>query len=460
MDLESVFSSFGFLDELEGIQKTEYSQVPEALQPLNNTPLFDIQEKEKEEKEKRIEELQAKLEHQEKLLRLNHRLQNMLEQQLSCLNRLLLKDGDSSSLKHSKASPFFDVPPDADIEIRKQMSLELIRAFPLRNSSRFFSLSKGQFPHWTSAEGHLLKYVQTNENIFRWSKEDDEKLSALVHNQCMRLVDNESIPQGQEENLEEYKRTEDTERKVILFNQMMPSLVNYFSWDQIAHLVGTDAVNCFVRWLNVCDPLLNQQAWTLDEDSTLLRLVETNRARDWVSIANSLGTCRSPFQCFEHFVKVLEMPNYNKKWTKEEDELILEGVKKYGKNWLQIAHDVPKRTGPQCRSRYYQSLLYISKRGRWSDLEKTRLLLYLFFYGLGDWKRIASCLQTRNVSQCRDQWVNVLYPENKRTPWSKAEIQKLKKLIKNKDQVVWKDLCKFFPGRTADAIKTRGRSLL
>jgi Myb superfamily proteins, including transcription factors and mRNA splicing factors len=39
-------------------------------------------------------------------------------------------------------------------------------------------------------------------------------------------------------------------------------------------------------------------------------------------------------------------------WTKEEDEIVIEMVKKYGpRNWSAIAQHLPGRIGKQCRER-------------------------------------------------------------------------------------------------------------
>ena len=42
-------------------------------------------------------------------------------------------------------------------------------------------------------------------------------------------------------------------------------------------------------------------------------------------------------------------------WTKEEDEIVLKLVEKFGpKNWSKVANNLPGRIGKQCRERYYK----------------------------------------------------------------------------------------------------------
>lgn len=41
-----------------------------------------------------------------------------------------------------------------------------------------------------------------------------------------------------------------------------------------------------------------------------------------------------------------------KRWTIEEDDLLLAAVKKYGKNWTKIAESMPQRSDKQCQDRW------------------------------------------------------------------------------------------------------------
>lgn len=65
---------------------------------------------------------------------------------------------------------------------------------------------------------------------------------------------------------------------------------------------------------------------------------------------------RTDVQCLHRWQKVLN-PNLVKgPWTKEEDEIVMKMVAKYGaKNWSTIAQHLPGRIGKQCRERYFMS---------------------------------------------------------------------------------------------------------
>ena len=57
-------------------------------------------------------------------------------------------------------------------------------------------------------------------------------------------------------------------------------------------------------------------------------------------------------QCLHRWQKVLNPDLTKGPWTKEEDEIVMQQVMKYGaKNWSSIAQHLPGRIGKQCRER-------------------------------------------------------------------------------------------------------------
>jgi hypothetical protein len=57
-------------------------------------------------------------------------------------------------------------------------------------------------------------------------------------------------------------------------------------------------------------------------------------------------------------------------WTKEEDEKVIELVKKYGpKRWTLIAKQLKGRIGKQCRERWHNHLNPEIKKTAWTEEE-------------------------------------------------------------------------------------------
>ncbi len=119
-------------------------------------------------------------------------------------------------------------------------------------------------------------------------------------------------------------------------------------------------------------------------------------------------------------------------WSKEEDEILLNAVEKYGEfNWHGIAIEVPSRNRVQCRERYEKVLKPGLKRGEWTTQEDALLKNAVEEYGEKDWKFIATKVPNRNNVKCRDRYNKVLKPGLKRGRWTTQEDDLLKQLYKN-----------------------------
>ena len=401
---------------------------------------LDSEDQRKSEEQKRSS-LIAQITRKERLLSINRNMQMLIRQQLELVNGLIVQNTKTES---------------------DGMAYDFLSSFPLDYSSTFFSRQRRNYPRLISSEGKLLSIVFIKPvSVKRWTKESDDKLSALVHSQCLQLIKFGSVPSKEAENCKRYNEAKSEEEKDRILHEMMPSLINYFSWEQIAADVGHSCSDCFVHWLNCCDPFINTDEWQIEEDANLSTIVKKRGGRDWRAIACELNTNRTPYQCFERYVRVLELEDYNRRWNREEDKAVLEGVKRYGtKNWVKIASLVRTKHWVQCRSRYFQSLRFQGKKGRWGSFETNKLLLFLFFYSWRDWTWIAQEMVTRNVAQCRDRWTNVLHPDVSNRPWSSEEEALLRRLVGGKSRVVWKEVCKNFSGRTADACKTHFKNCM
>ena len=84
----------------------------------------------------------------------------------------------------------------------------------------------------------------------------------------------------------------------------------------------------------------------------LKKVVDQYGAKNWKKVATFLKD-RTDVQCLHRWQKVLN-PNLIKgPWTKEEDQIAVNLVKKYGpRNWSMIAQYLPGRIGKQCRERF------------------------------------------------------------------------------------------------------------
>ncbi|TYJ25136.1 hypothetical protein E1A91_A07G028400v1 [Gossypium mustelinum] len=91
--------------------------------------------------------------------------------------------------------------------------------------------------------------------------------------------------------------------------------------------------------------------WTPEEDEILRKAVQQFKGKNWKKIAECFKD-RTDVQCLHRWQKVLNPELVKGPWSKEEDELIIELVNKFGpKKWSTIAQHLPGRIGKQCRER-------------------------------------------------------------------------------------------------------------
>jgi hypothetical protein len=145
-----------------------------------------------------------------------------------------------------------------------------------------------------------------------------------------------------------------------------------------------------------------------------------------------------------------------KKWTREEDELLISLAEKYNeKHWKEISKMFVNKNSLQCFSRYKRIRPGIIK-GSWKKEEDQEILRLVNKYGKA-WSKISKMLNTRNGKQIRDRFINVLDPEIKKGKFTEDEDKKLVSLFQQFGPK-WATISKYYPNRTADMIKNRFHS--
>ncbi|OMJ86325.1 hypothetical protein SteCoe_12173 [Stentor coeruleus] len=104
-----------------------------------------------------------------------------------------------------------------------------------------------------------------------------------------------------------------------------------------------------------------RRPWSTEEDIAISALVEEFGLKKWSLIAQQLSERykiknRSGKQCRERWHNHLDSSIDKKPWTQEEDNLIFELHKQYGKSWSKIAENIPGRTDNSVKNRFYSTL--------------------------------------------------------------------------------------------------------
>ncbi|KAJ2790043.1 hypothetical protein GGI18_002044 [Coemansia linderi] len=153
-------------------------------------------------------------------------------------------------------------------------------------------------------------------------------------------------------------------------------------------------------------------------------------------------------------------PKLRAAWTREEDRLLMVGVRVYGPNtesWPRIAMLVPGRTNKSCRKRWFHSLDPSLHKGPWTN-EEDALLRQRVMQFPAQWSRVAEGITGRTDDQCAKRWRESLDPDIDRTKWRSEEDRLL--LEKYKEYgTQWQKIATFFHGRPGLHCRNRWRKI-
>ena len=100
-----------------------------------------------------------------------------------------------------------------------------------------------------------------------------------------------------------------------------------------------------------------KRRFTPEEDQLIKQLVEEKKCSSWEEVAKHVPG-RTGCQCRDRYNSYLFNETKNtKKWTDEEDQLLIKKYQEFGPHWVKISQFFNGRTGNQIKNRWHKSLV-------------------------------------------------------------------------------------------------------
>lgn len=151
----------------------------------------------------------------------------------------------------------------------------------------------------------------------------------------------------------------------------------------------------------------------------------------------------------------LSIPKRNPRWTLGEEQLLV-SLRESGKNWNEVAKQLPNRNAKRCCERWYKPFLAVERPPRksmlqWEEWEE-RLLVSGHYAGL-NWEEITKPITKRTIHAARLHWYHHFRSADQDEPWISEDLTTLTKLRAGGED--WDRISQELCGHSSNACRTQ-----
>ncbi|CAG8482725.1 2953_t:CDS:2 [Paraglomus brasilianum] len=203
------------------------------------------------------------------------------------------------------------------------------------------------------------------------------------------------------------------------------------------------------RWFNRIQPLLINEDLSLEQFNDVINSIIQNGADNLGKISKEVPAV--PLDAIKSICgrKNEKTRHKPRQWTKEEDDFIREQVMLHGYKWTLIASKLTNAETYQVRHRYFSNSTRNTARRKWTSEEDKILLRQIAKYGM-NWQLVVAGLTGRTDIDCLFRWLTLSYNSSSKNDlqWSAREQKVLWTRVADHGDD-WNEVTKGMPRRSA-----------
>lgn len=336
---------------------------------------------------------------------------------------------------------------------------------PYFRDRSFFSPPNNEDELLKESQGQLQ--VDGLPKVSSWTSKDRQTLLKAIHQEAISDV----LNSRQQTEVVKTTRRKDGAGKDFLpknFHEMVGPLgARKFDWFNISNTHFEDKhppIDCQVMWNVFLHPSINKKCWKKQETTKLKQLAAKRNYQNWDAVAQELGTSRTAYQCFIRYNTTKKLPKVTTcVWELSEDRKLLKLVDLFKIGdfvpWGEVASWIPNRTKQQIYFRWMYSLTPNLVKGRFTKTEDNILRQGVMKYGKNFGKISAALMPNRSAIQLNDHYQRLMSKAIfKSNTWTVAEDAKLLELYEDVGPN-WSEIARAFKRKDRTQLRHRYSSL-